>query len=287
MSGSDNTFFIRYIIVENTLTPCKPSFYFCRYLCEPFGVRMFTTLNALCHHLRKALFHQPESSISKKSFLLPMFPMGAFWYLVFRLSGNSVGITKQRKQRIIKYFNSLQLELCCSDVTVSYLRIITKNSLLALRQVLGAGVGLGLAKKRPTKAVPLSNCTIGCILTSIECVPELPYDVFLQPDTPCGCDGIDFIFYEQHRTLLCTIRFSKIVVRDKHVAMDRIPSAIVKSSESGIYVNVWFLYEISLVKVVAINDQSVTCIYVKEPNNGTIEIPIELAEEFIASFGVN
>lgn len=66
-------------------------------------------------------------------------------------------------------------------------------ALNALRQVLGLGIGLGLAKRRPTKSAPIVYCSIGGILTSVECGPEIPYELLISPNHPCAMDGIDFI----------------------------------------------------------------------------------------------
>jgi hypothetical protein len=44
------------------------------------------------------------------------------------------------------------------------------------------------------KAAPIDYCTIGCILTSVECVPEVPYEILLSLSSSCAMDGIDFIF---------------------------------------------------------------------------------------------
>jgi hypothetical protein len=52
LSGAENTFCIRYIFDNNELATCRPSLYFCRYMVEPLGVRVFTVLNTLSQHLR-------------------------------------------------------------------------------------------------------------------------------------------------------------------------------------------------------------------------------------------
>jgi hypothetical protein len=86
------------------------------------------------------MFRQPESQISKWSFHLPLFPMESFWYLIYRIAVHGIGISTERKQCMVKYFNTSAR----------------------------ARVGLGLAKKRPTKAAPEGYCSIGGILTSVE-----------------------------------------------------------------------------------------------------------------------
>jgi hypothetical protein len=197
LSGVDNTFCIRYIFLNDTLCSARSSLYFARYLVEPLSIHLFMNLNTLAHHLQKALFHQWESSISQKSFWLPLLSTEAFWYLIYRLGGNSIGISKEQKQQMVRYYNTLRMELCYSSDTLSYLQVLSKPSLDALRKVLGKGVGSGLTKQRPVKAAPIGCCTIGSLLTPIECDKEPPYKILLQPDHPCAMDGIDFIFYEK------------------------------------------------------------------------------------------
>jgi hypothetical protein len=74
-------------------------------------------------------------------------------------------------------------------------------------------VGLGLAKKRPTKSMPTQYCTIGDILTSVECGPQVPAEMLVKHDRYCYANGIDFIYSKRNRNLTCTICFSKITVR--------------------------------------------------------------------------
>lgn len=287
LAGADNTYCMRYSIRGNELRCCRPSLYFARYLVEPLSIRLFMNLNTLAHHLRKALFHQRESSMCKKTFRLPLFAMEAFWYMIYRVGGNSIITAKERKQRVVRYFNTLRMELCCSCDTLSYLRILSKPSLDALRKVLGVGVGLGLTKKRPTKAAPVSCCTIGCILTSIECAAEAPQELLLHNDRPCTMDGIDFIFYEKSRCLSCIVRYSKLVVNTNAVATSRIPSAVVSNAVSGVYINVWFLHNGSLLEVVEIKESTAMCSYVEESNTDLIELPLALIADLVARFGNN
>jgi len=204
--------------------------------------------------------------------------MEASWYLAYKVSESDggVGISRNRNHRCIKYFNSLRIESCSTETTMSYLRILSKSSLEKLRKLLGAGVGLGVARKRPTIAAPSVCCTIGCILTCVDAGAEVPYETLLNPSLPCQADGIGFIFYEQRRTLSCTIRFSKVVVREREDAMSRIPMAFVRAAESGIFLNVWFTYEDNLLEVIGINEATVNCAYVEELQLENVLLPIEL-----------
>ncbi len=166
------------------------------------------------------------------------------------------------------------------------MRILSQPALVALQNVLGTGIGLGLAKRRPTKARPVEYCTIGGILTSIECGAEAPYKVVLNPDCQCTVDGIDFIYSEQNRFLSCTVHFSKITVTDEAVAKSRIATAEVTLPVSGVYLNVWFQYHDSLLEVIEINGDSVTCSYVEE-ETGNIILPVNLVSQLVSRFGNN
>ena len=94
ISGAENTFFIRYIVDSNGVTPFAPAFYFSRHFIEPLNIRLFIMSNSLSQNIRKVLYHLPESESTKKSFKLPLFSTEAFWYLVYKLTGHSIGLTK-------------------------------------------------------------------------------------------------------------------------------------------------------------------------------------------------
>lgn len=287
LSGAENTFYIRYVKVINGMQHCAPSLYFSRYLVEPLGVRLFTTMNTLSQHLRRAMYHQPESVTSRKSFRLPLFSMESFWYLAAKVKYRSVSLSIERKQNVTKYYNTLTMENYCKTNTLTYIRILSVPALQALRKVLGRGLGLGLAKKRPTKANPVGYCTIGGILTSLECGPHAPHDIISKPDGHCGADGIDFIYSEQNRVLSCTVRFTKVVVQNARDATSRIPTAHVTSPDSGVYLNVWFQHTDSLLEVIAIDGSNATCAHVEEPDRENINLPLQLVRELVARFGTS
>jgi hypothetical protein len=98
------------------------------------------------------------------------FSMEAFWHLVFKISDYGIGTTRKRNQRLVKYYNMLQIELDQCEFRLTYLRILSQSSLVALRRVLGCGVGLGLAVKRPKASNPEFCCRIGGI--------QVPYSIF-------------------------------------------------------------------------------------------------------------
>jgi hypothetical protein len=123
ISGAENTFFICYIVYSNGVTPFAPSFYFSHILIEPLNIQLFIMLNSLSQNIRKALYHLPESESTKKTFKLPQFSMEAFWYLVYKLTGQGIGLTKRQNQHIIKYYNTLQMELHICETRLSYIWI--------------------------------------------------------------------------------------------------------------------------------------------------------------------
>jgi hypothetical protein len=287
LSGAINTYCIRFSKDGSKMKPVSPILYFGRYLVEPLGVRIFMALNALSQHLRRAMHQTPESKGLKRTFRLPFFPMECFWYLVQRVGADGLFTSTNRKQCLIKYFSCLRMEAITKLNTISYLRILSQQSLQALRGVLGAGTGLGLARKRPTKSSPIQCCQIGGLMTSVECIVDVPDYVVEKPESNYTANGIDFIYYEQSRCLSCIVRFTKITVNTEEDATSRIAGAIVEHiPESGVYVTVWFSYEDRLLEVVAIHNETrtVTCSYVEQPGS-VIDLPLTLVSTLVASFG--
>jgi len=107
LSETDNTYCIRYIFIKNVLSSCWQSLNFSRYLVELLSIHLF--MNS-AQHSQKALIHQCETSILKKSFWLPLLFMEAYLYLIYRLAGNSLGVTLAQKQRIVRYYNISWME---------------------------------------------------------------------------------------------------------------------------------------------------------------------------------
>jgi len=213
--------------------------------------------------------------------------MESFWYLVQWVGDNGLFTSTHRKQSLIKYYSSLRMECMTKLNTISYLRILSQQSLQALRCILGIGTGLGLCRKCPTKSSPIQSCLIGGLLTSIECIPDAPDYMLAKPESNSTANGIDFIYYEQSRCLSCIIHFSKITVNTEEDATSRIAGAVVERlPESGVYVSVWFSYENKLLEVVAIHDemQTVTCSYVEQPGS-VVDLPLTLVSNLVASFG--
>jgi hypothetical protein len=234
------------------------------------------------------LYHHSETSPRRKNFRLFLFTMESFWYLVYRVGRAGIATYCLRRQSVTKYYNTLRMDCVTKLNSLTYLRILSEAGLKALRSVLGIGIGVGVSKKRPTKAKPTQYCTIGAILTSVEVGPEVPIEVVLKPACNVAVDGIDFIYSEQSRCLSCTIRFSKIVVSHKEVATTRISKAqVITPKESGVYLNVWFKHDEHLMEVIAIDQETelVTCIYVEEEGEDEVVLPLNLVSECVARFG--
>jgi hypothetical protein len=149
---------------------------------------------------------------------------GVLLVFSFRIGTKGIGVSTQHKQCVIKYFNTLRMECYSKCSTLSFLCILSYPALEVTRNVLGLGVGFGLAKRRPTKVTPVGYCTIGGILTSVECGLQVPYEVLLNPHCNYAADDIDFIYSEQKHSLSCTIRFTKIVVKVESDATRRLAS---------------------------------------------------------------
>jgi len=134
---------------------------------------------------------------------------------------SAVKTSLQRRQRIVKYYDTLKTESGSRVNNIAYLRILTASGVTSLRSVLGVGIGIGAAGVRPSKARPLQYCTIGSLLSSVECPTDIPPKVLRKPITRVDCNGIDFIYTYETQTLLCTVRFSKIPVVTADVATTR------------------------------------------------------------------
>jgi hypothetical protein len=210
---SENSFVIRYSYENNHMIPWATSFYFSWFGVQPLGVRLFHASNTLLDYLRRSMCHRPESETMSQSFKLPMFSPESFYYLAFKLADKSIHLSIHQKQQSIKYYNSLKMESTLKQSTFSYLRILCKPGLKALQNILGNGVGLGLATTRLTKERPISYCKINSIFTCIECGDLPPNEIIHNPQLQCRANGISLTFPEQNRILSCHVRFQNIAVR--------------------------------------------------------------------------
>jgi hypothetical protein len=98
----------------------------------------------------------------------------------------------------MQYCNTLKIVYLTKESILTYIRIASSPGLVALRKILGSGIGVGVTKSHPTKKNPLLHCTIGSILTSIECSPLIPGQIIEKPERHSVFDGIDFVYSEQN-----------------------------------------------------------------------------------------
>ena len=140
MSGSYNSFFTWYLITNGAVEQYIPKYYFILRVIEPFSICLFHSLNTLVGLLKKSFYHIGEAESCIHTFQL-FFNTEAFCYLYHKLSTFSFVHSKERKGTVVMYHDTLKMECRTSS-----LRVVTKVGLSMLRQVLGAGVGLGLTK---------------------------------------------------------------------------------------------------------------------------------------------
>ena len=168
-----------------------------------------------------------------------------------------------------------------------YLRILSKPALNALRGVLGAGIGLGLAMNRPTKSRPIGYCSINSNFTSIECNDVAPEEVTLNPKIKCSANGIDLTFSEENRILSVHVRFHKMVVRNAADVTSRMPTAHVESISSGVYIEALFYYNNVLYEVAEIDSSNllVNSSSVQDLDVEDIILPTVVVQQLVSSFG--
>jgi hypothetical protein len=196
MSGASNTFFTMYALYNRSITPYRSTYYFGHHHVEPFTVQLFHSMNHLAQHLKKVLFHQREADVSARKFRL-FFSKEAFNYLSFRLKNTCLRSYLKREQATTLYYDSLAMEATTITITKNLIRIISTQSLIQLRKILGSGIGLGLSRAKPTKRHPIVTCTIGCYLTSVELSDNIPAELAEKPLRPWAGNVIDFIYSEE------------------------------------------------------------------------------------------
>jgi len=286
ITGATNLYFARYGYDErdDKLLPYPFSLYFSIQYVSPFSFRIFSLLNMLSHNLKKALFHVPESQEPKRVFRV-FFSTEAFYYLSAKVGElSAVKTSIQRCQRIVKYYDTLKMESGTRVNNVAYLRILTVSALKSLRGVLGSGVGIGVSGAKPSKSRPLQCCTIGSLLSSIECMTEVSPEVRLKPIVRVDCDGIDLMFTHETQTLMCIVRFSKIPIVTANVATSRISAAVVNAEASGAFVGACFHYQEEMFEVTAIVETLCRCQSL-EHDYKTVDLNLELVNRLVNLFG--
>jgi hypothetical protein len=286
LAGAANCFVCRYIYKNEKLESFGSSYYFSRRPVEPLSLRFFSQLNALAGNLKKMMFHAAESQISMRSFRLS-FSSEAFYYLRHKLPMCIQQYTS-RKQAVTAYLPSLRMMAMTKETNRCFLRVLTTEELQQLRKILGTSVGIGLAKNRPSKKRCIVDCTIGSIMTSVEvghCAPEA---VLAKPLQRVPNNGIDFVFTDETRQLLCNIRYTKLVVEKSEVATSRITTANVlnRSLVAGAYVNCNFHYNNVLFRVLRITEDICHCISDNDDDEEiVIELPLGEVHGLVALFG--
>ncbi len=130
LSGAGNVFIIRFCHDSRLrMIPWSASHYFSQHLIEPISIRFFHAMNTLSDHIRRSLFHWPESLATIQSSKLPLFSADAFWYLLHKVHSECISMISYRKQQAIKYYYSLKMESVVKQSTLIYLRALSKAAL--------------------------------------------------------------------------------------------------------------------------------------------------------------
>ena len=227
-------------------------------------------LNALAGNLKKIMCHTADSQISTRSLRLSE----AFYYIRHKLHMCIQQYTRC-KQAVTTYLPSLRMMVITNETNRCFLRVLTTEDLQQLRKLLGTSIGIGLAKKRPSKKRRIVDCTIGSIMTSIEVGDSAPEAVLVKPLQRIPNNGIDFVFTD-------------VVVEKSEVTTSRITTADVlnRSLVAGAYVNCNFHYNNVLFRVIQITDDICHCISNNdEDEEVAIELPSSEVLSLVALFG--
>ncbi len=141
-------------------------------------------------------------------FSFTFFSMEAFMYLACKVQLHTAEKSIIQKQSITQYCNTLKMVYLTKGKNLTYIWIASSPGLVALRKILGLGIAVGVMKSHPTKMNPVLHCTIGSILTSIECGPLIPGQIIEKPEHRSFFDGIDFVYSKQNCNLNCNVQHS-------------------------------------------------------------------------------
>jgi len=259
IAGSTSVYFIKYYIESNgCIKDCDSTFYFRPFTVEPFSHRIFSSFNVIAQNLRRSMHHLKQTDLGSKTFHI-FFSMESFIFLSSKLP-SAIHVCAPSKESSIIYHNNLKMEARSGVIMKHYIRVLHTPSMSELQKVLGTAVGLGMSSARPTKKAKYKYCTINSILNSVELHRELPLEVISSPLRRTGCNGVDFVYWTESRQLVCTIRFTKIIVSNAEIATSRVPSCDVKPPKSSAYVGAWFIYDGAVLEVVSIAGNIVACI---------------------------
>jgi len=149
MSGSKLIYFKRYCVTgNNIIQPCHPNAYFGKFYLEPFSIRLFHASNNLAQNLTRFLHHGPSSRLSMKTFRF--FSGEALMFIHDKLA-TALRFEVEKKESRIVYYSTLQMEAKSTQLRKVYIMVGDKSSIPVLCDILGMGMGLGLAKKPPNK----------------------------------------------------------------------------------------------------------------------------------------
>ncbi len=288
LSGATNAFLIRFTMNRrHGMLPWLETFYFSRRVNEPISVRLFHAVNALSNHIRRCLFHHPESLTTCQSFKLPNYSPEFFWYIFYKVFNYCTSIMLHRKQRAVKYYNSLKMESVAKQSTFIYLHILMKQGFEALQKCLGIGIRLGLSASRPTIKQPIGYCCINSNVTFINCPDIAPADVVANPCIKCHTNGIDLIFSEENRILSGQVRFTKFIVKESADVTTRLSTAVVNTIESGVYLEALFFYNNTLFEVSEINvaENTVRSTAVQDHDVPDVYLSVDAVQTLVQQFG--
>jgi len=189
---------------------------------DPFSIRIFHHLNNLSSSIKRLFYHQAESESVTKSFCVA-FSYEAFYYFLSKMRGSSEngnGVLYhqlERNQQQVIYHDTLIMKTVMTLNSVYLIRFLTKQSLNVLRKVLGIGIGVGLAKSRPTKAQPEAFCCINDKITSLEMGNNTLPQYIEKPLHRLNSDGLKICYTVQSQFLQCNVQYSNIIVTSEEV----------------------------------------------------------------------
>jgi hypothetical protein len=192
-----------------------------------------------------------------------------------------------RKQRSVKYYNSLKMESHGKDCSFHYIRVLSKPSLELLREVLGNRVGLGLAVARPMKQRPVAYCMINSNFTYIDCSEHTPDEIVQNPKLRCPSNGVEFCYSSENQILSCQIHFTKIAVHSPLDVTSRMATAQVITVQSSVFPEALFYHNTVLYEVLEVEELThmVRCGPVQDLHAAEIVLPIETVARLVALFG--
>ena len=192
-----------------------------------------------------------------------------------------------RKQAVTAYSSSLRW--MTKERNRCFLQVLTTEELQQLRKILGTSLGIVLATNRPSKKRGKVDFMIGGIMTSVEVGDFAPEAELAKPLQMVPNNGIDFVFTDETRQLLCNIHYTKLVVEKSEVPTSCITTANVLNCSLVVraYANCNFHYNNVLFRVLQIIGDICHCISDNDDHEEiVIELPLgEVIHGLVALFG--